>query len=71
MPADRAPLVPASVLPPVRIVGAALWPLPPVRIKQSGPVWFRNADLALEGADEPAERGPRAPWDTCTRADFA
>jgi hypothetical protein len=25
-------------------------------------LWFRNADLVMEGANEPAERGPRAPW---------
>jgi hypothetical protein len=25
-------------------------------------LWFRNADLGMEGANEPAGRGTRTPW---------
>lgn len=37
------------------------------RMGEMPALWFSNADMGMEGANEPAERGPRAPWQATAR----
>jgi hypothetical protein len=54
MSADHAPRTgELQHLPPVRVIGAALWPFPPIRIKRLAPLWFGNAYMRLEDANQP------------------